>query len=908
MTLKPDHMLAHYRLVEKIGEGGMGVVWKAVDSKLDREVAIKILPDELSRNGERLERFQREAKAIAALNHPNIITIHSIEEHEGRRFLVMELVEGGSLDRLIRPGGLPLSQVFEVAIRISDALASAHEKGIIHRDIKPANVMLTGDGQVKVLDFSLAKIAAGTDATDRGQPTQVDTRSAALTGEGAVLGTAPYMSPEQLQGHPTDHRTDIFSLGILLYEMVTGNRPFKGDSGLTLASSTLKDTPQSITELRAESPRHLGRIIEQCLEKNPGRRFQTARDVCNQLRSLRRETTSEMGTVARRPAGGGGMRRAVLGVAGLVVVAAVSYALWNSRGVSEGENPAAPAVLKAESARRKMVVVLPFENVGAPEDEYFADGITDEITSRLLSVEGLGIISRSTAMHYKEDRPALAQIGEELGVDYILDGTVRWQRSSSGPGRVRVTPELIRVSDDTQMWSEVYDRVLADLFEVQSDIALQVSGQLGSALLEPQLQTLAARSTENMEAYDSYLQGNDYLNRSMDLDSEDDAGFAVRLYRQALELDPDFALAHAKIARAHNWIYKGYWDRTTKRITLAREAANRALELSPELPEAHHALGQLLDLEGNHELAMEEFEKVLAAQPNNAEVYDDLSDAQRSLGLWKRAAENKKKGLELNPRMGRLACSTGGVFFGLRDFPEAVRYHDKAIRTTPDRACPYFCEVRIYLNWDGGTTRARQVLEELPAGLGLEEEPPINYPWVLAEMIDGDYQAALDRLSSGPAEAYIFRQFYIPKDLLYGQIFALMGQPESATKHYDAARLLLEERLREDPDDHRVRGSLGIAYAGLGRKGDAIREGKRGLSLLEGDQSLVLGERTKEMAAIYLMVGEYDLALARLEVLLSMPSHYSVSLLRVDPTWRELRPHPGFQALLERHEGDGITS
>ncbi|TDI11821.1 MAG: hypothetical protein E2P04_07130, partial [Acidobacteria bacterium] len=681
MTLKPDHMLAHYRLVEKIGEGGMGVVWKAVDSKLDREVAIKILPDELSRNAERLERFQREAKAIAALNHPNIITIHSIEEHDGHRFLVMELVEGDSLDRLIRPGGLPLSQVFEVAICISDALAAAHDKGIIHRDIKPANVMLTADDHVKVLDFGLAKIAAGKDATDRGQPTQVDTRSAALTGEGAVMGTAPYMSPEQLQGHSADHRTDIFSLGILLYEMVTGNRPFKGDSGLTLASSTLKDTPESVTELRAESPRHLGRIIEQCLEKNPEQRFQTARDVCNQLRSLRRETTSDMSATPRTPAGDTGTRWIILSVAGLALAAAISLSLWNSRGPADEGSAVASSTVSAPSARRKMLVVLPFENVGAPEDEYFADGITEEITSRLLSLEGLGIISRSSAMHYKENRPALSQIGKELGVDYILDGTVRWQRSTSGPGRVRVTPQLIRVSDDTQMWSEVYDRVLADVFEVQSDIAQQVSRQLGSTLTRPQLQTLEARSTDNMEAYDFYLQGNDYLNRSRNLHNEGDAHRAAQLYRQALDLDPLFALAHAKSSFTHRWIHFNFWDRDGEHREQARQAAHRALELSPDLPEALHASGLILLMEGENELALEALENVIAAQPNNADAYQDLSDVQMGLGLWKRAAASKKKGLELDPRLGRIACTTGGAFFGLRDFPEAIRYHDIAIRT-----------------------------------------------------------------------------------------------------------------------------------------------------------------------------------------------------------------------------------
>jgi serine/threonine-protein kinase len=451
----------------------------------------------------------------------------------------------------------------------------------------------------------------------------------------------------------------------------------------------------------------------------------------------------------------------------------------------------------------------------------------------------------------------------------------------------------------------VYDEVLSDIFQVQSDIARQVSQQLGAAMFEEEI---PGRSTDSLEAYDHYLKGNEFLNRSYDLDSEEDARKAASMFQNARELDPNFALAYAHEARAHAWLYQSFWDDDRSRLEQARKAALRSVELSPELPEAHHAMASVHLVENRFAEALEALHRVLEAQPNNADVYEDISSAQMFMGLWKESAESKKKALELNPGMGRVACSTGGAFFGLRDFPEAIRYHDKAIRATPDRACPYFCEVRIYLNWDGDTGRAREVLEGLPADMGLEEEPPIAYPWVLAELIDGDYEAALERLGAGPSKAYSFRQFFIPKDLLYGQIYRLMGQEERAREHYDSARKMLEAKLEDSPEDHRLRGSLGIAYAGLGRKEDAVREGRIGRKTVESSRAEIRGERTKELAEIYTMVGEYELALEQLEDLLSRPTFYAVALLRVDPTWRELRPLPGFQAMLERHATDAITT
>ena len=340
--------------------------------------------------------------------------------------------------------------------------------------------MVAPDGQVKVLDFGLAKAAVESGLGGATEPTRTAARAEALTGEGAVVGTAPYMSPEQLQGKAVDARSDVFSLGIVIYEMVTGNRPFRGDSGIELASSILKDGPPSVADLRGDLPRHLGRIIEHCLEKKPDERFQSVKDVRNQLASLRRETQTDtlIAIEPDKPRRRSGLVVAA-GAIGLALIALGAFFVWKNLPVDR--QGAVTTVARAEGGQHK-IVILPFENLGAPEDEYFADGMTEEITSRLAALEGLSVISRASAMRYKNPEIPLEQIGSDLGVDYVLDGTVRWQRSADGPARVRVTPQLIRVDEDTSLWTSSYDAVLADIFQVQSEIAVQVSEALGVAL------------------------------------------------------------------------------------------------------------------------------------------------------------------------------------------------------------------------------------------------------------------------------------------------------------------------------------------------------------------------------------------------------------------------------------------
>jgi len=572
-------------------------------------------------------------------------------------------------------------------------------------------------------------------------------------------------------------------------------------------------------------------------------------------------------------------------VALVLVAGPTIWAVWPSAETTEAKTS------------RPSIVVLPFENLGNPEAEYFADGMTEEVTSRLASLEGLGVISRTSAMQYKGARPSLKQIGEELGVDYVLEGAVRWQRSSSGPGRVRVTPQLIQVSEGTQLWAGRYDNVLTDIFEVQSDIAKRVVTELDVTLLEPQLRTLESRPTESLEAYDAYLRGNEYFHRAEQLQSKDDALIAVRMYERATEIAPNFALAHARQGVAHGWLFSWQADRTEQRLNLAKATTHRASALDPELPDVHLALGLIHTAGDDWNSALEEYQAALRSRPNDLEITVNVAEFQWMIGRWEESLATLEAAIDLNPRDGKLACWAGGRCFGLRDYSRALEFHTRAIELVPDRNCMYWCTALIHLNQDGNTQRARSFLEQLPPTVNLEGSPPPNHPWVLADLIDRRYEDALTRLSSEP-ESYDWITMHYPKDVLRAQIYGLMKRSDMERAHYHAARELLERKIAERPRDFRFRGSLGVAYAGLGRPDDAIREGKRGLELLSGRRHPSYGFLVKDMAQIYTMLGKFDEAIDQLEQLLSVPSFFSAAFLNADPTWEPLHDHPRFRALL----------
>jgi serine/threonine-protein kinase len=573
-----------------------------------------------------------------------------------------------------------------------------------------------------------------------------------------------------------------------------------------------------------------------------------------------------------------------------LVVGALLTGGWLLFGTSFGAR-------SAETARApKKVVILPFTNLGPAGDEYFADGIAEEITARLAVIGGLRVIGSTSAQAYKGTKKTIAEIGRELGVDYVLEGSVRWQKPAQGQPRVRVTPQLVSTADGTHLWAEVYDEPLDEIFRVQADIAQNVVRALNVTLGEPQRRVVEAVPTRNVAAYDYYLRGNDYRRRGTESRF---ARSSLRMYEKAVELDSNFAVAYAMLALAHNQMYWMYYDRSDERRAQAKRAIDRAFELEPGLPEAHLALGAYYTVVLDYDRGLREYDLAKSTRPLLAFSYSAVLRARQ--GKLRESLRDFEKAWQLDPASVRVATNYAVAHDLLREFPRAEALYDRAIALGPDRSNPYSWKAWLYLRWDGRTERARGVLLEEARAAGVGGDPFLLLMRVMVEIVDGRYREAIDPLASEAPEVIADQYGLTTRTLLYAQTYGLMQRPDLERVYYDSARSLIEQLVQERPDDPRLHSALGIAYAGLGRRRDAIREGEQAVTLLPIQGDAFRGYyRAWDMARIYAMVGEYDAAVDRLEHLLSIPGHLTPAWLRIDPTWDPLRGHPGFQRLVAR--------
>jgi serine/threonine protein kinase/tetratricopeptide (TPR) repeat protein len=680
--------ISHYRILEKLGGGGMGIVYKAQDIKLDRFVALKFLPEDVIKDLQALSRFQREAKAASALNHPNICTVHEIDDENGRPFIVMEYLEGTTLKHLMGNRPMEMDRVLEIGIDVADALEAAHAQGIVHRDIKPANLFVTKRGHAKILDFGLAKINQKPDASAL-EPT-LTVGEEHLTSPGSTLGTVAYMSPEQIKGQELDQRTDLFSFGVVLYEMVTGKLPFRGDTSGIIFDSILHAVPVAPVRLNPDVTTRLEEIISKALEKDREVRYQSASDLKADLRRVRRDSESQrvLATVSERPRSPRSFKVWML-AAGIViatVLALVGYKAYDFTG-------AKPRTGSASEATPEAIAVLPFRDIsGAPGDNW-GIGITDAIISRLTSLKNLAVRPTTSVLKYVKEPPEPVEAAKALGVESVLEGT--YQRSSNV---IRVTVQLIDGKSGSIKWSQRYDLHSADVLSFEDEIAGKVVNGLQIQISPTEQKSIEQPVTSNVEAYNHYLQARFYLNEYLMYSKLDSLENGKRLLSQAISLDPNFGDAYALLAQIYSFEAANFVDNAAANVKKSEEAARNAVRMNPESAEALVALGGAYGEEGREDEANRTLHRAVALAPNSELAWQMLSYSYYYAGLNEIAEQGYRRVIELNPipPQPRWMHARMLLYSGRGD--EAEREMRDLVAKNPDqfKALAYFGNILFY--------------------------------------------------------------------------------------------------------------------------------------------------------------------------------------------------------------------
>ena len=882
-------LIGHYRIESLVGVGGMGEVYLARDERLGRKAALKLLPDSLTTDETQLSRFKNEARTASSLNHPNILTVYEIGAEGNRQFIATEFIEGMTLRVSIARGRINPHAALEIAVQVASALAAAHEAGVVHRDIKPENIMLRPDGYVKVLDFGIAKLSeqrlASHDHT-------VETTAPLQTRPGLVLGTARYMSPEQARGQKVDVRTDIWSLGVVFYEMVGGIPPFRGDTPSDCIASILTAEPPPLSGILTDVPLKLESILQKALRKNSDERYHTIKEMLADLRLLKEELEADSSLPqTKAPAESivskikHHKRGMLFTLAGALLAAAVVYSFYF----------VAPAPLPNE----KSIAVLPFENLSEEKSNaYFADGIQDEILTRLSKIADLKVISRTSTQRYKNTSQKVSEIANQLGVANLLEGSV--QKTND---QVRVNVQLIRAASDSHLWAETFDRRVTDIFSVESEVAKTIADRLRAKLTGQEEQVIAARPTDNPEAYDAYLRGLAYTLKTGNSPANTLA--AQKYLKEAVRLDSKFALAWALLSYVDAL---GYLTLTLQPTVALREetgqAAETALTLQPNLGEAIMARGYYYyACLKDYDAAVRSFEQARQFLPNSSQIPESLAYVARRQGQWDRSESYFNEAERLDPRNVSLLTQHAQSYMIVRRFSEALRKFDQVLDVIPGDLDTLAQQAGI-AQAQGDLQRAAALLAPL--------HPPADDTGALEIQV---YQAILERrpvqmisqlkeILSKPDPALGYNNGELRFWLGWAQEIA--GDHSAAQESFRQARGELEPFLKEQPDNYVLIGDLALVNMGLGDKAAALDLSEQAMRVLPLEKDVVDGPAPIEIfARVAAQVGERDRAIAALEKLLSIPSEGALAsrvpltpaLLRLDPMFDPLRNDPRFQKL-----------
>ena len=712
-----DQTVSHYRIVEKVGEGGMGVVYRAHDSRLNRDVALKFLPTELLNNENARALLIREARTASALNHPNICTIYDVGEQDGQSYIVMEFVKGRSLTEQIPESGLPADTVIRYGEQIADAMAHAHEHGVIHRDLKSPNVVITSAGRVKVLDFGLAKHMTPGEISLKTQSIST------LTSDGAIVGTMHYMAPELFRGESADARSDIWALGVILYEMANGKRPFRGKTSYELSSVILHEDPPRLAD---NVPMGLRAVTEHCLAKDPQQRYQHASEVRAALEALRTNSAMIPASAIQPPpaAPRSRFRSAMLASAAVLALLVITALAWKLIEIKWRGSQAVSA------ASIHSLAVLPLENLtGDPKQDYFADGMGDSLTTELSQIKKLRVISRSSVMQYKGKNESPAQIAQELGVDALVEGSVL--RSGD---RVRISAALVQPQTGQNLWAKNYERPTTDILALQSDVARDIVTQIQIQLTQPEQERLVKTRSVIPEAYDAYLQGRSEASKR----TGESLGQAVADFRRAIQIDPTYAPSYAALAETLV-LYGDYSDvSSAKVLPEAEEAAQNALRLDPDLASAHSALGLVHAFELKLSNSLSEYQRAIELNPGDANAHHWYALALAETGQSEQSIAEIKLAVELDPRSLIINSNVAWCLYLAGKYDEAIAQAQKAILMDPSFAVAHgylgqaylekgrydeaFSELKKAIELSGGETSYEAELANAYAVAGKKED------------------------------------------------------------------------------------------------------------------------------------------------------------------------------------------